>query len=124
MSTMPRVAQCMHHLPTDVANEAASKSGFLRRQRKLDGASFVRTLVFSWLANPEASAEERAQVAASRGVRISAHGLDKRRAERGAECLRLVLEAAIGRAIVAADPAAVPISRRFEGVSTSTMGRC
>jgi hypothetical protein len=106
----------MRHVLTNVANEAASKSGFLRRRRKLDGASFVQTLVFSWLANPKASAEERAQVAASRGVSISAYGLDKRLDERGAQCLRLVLQAAVEQAVAAADPAAVPILRRFSGV--------
>ncbi len=116
MSTIPRVAECMHRLLTDFANEAAKKSGFIRRQRKLDGASFVQALVFSWLANPDASAEERAQVAASRGVRISAYGLDKRCTRRAAECLRLVLEAALGQVIAAADPAAVPILQRFSGV--------
>jgi hypothetical protein len=117
MSTIPRVADYMRHVLTDVADEAAEKSGFIRRRRKLDGASFVQTLVFGWLANPEASAaEERAQVAASRGVRISAYGLDKRLDERGAECLRLVLEAAVGQAVAAAEPAAVPILRRFSGV--------
>lgn len=116
MSTIPRVAECMHRVLTDVANEAAEKSGFVRRRRKLDGASFVQALVFGWLANPEASAEERAQVAASRGAPISAYGLDKRCTQRGAECLRLVLETAVGRAVAAAEPAAVPILGRFEGV--------
>jgi len=106
----------MRHVLTDVANEAAKKSGFVRRQRKLDGASFVQSLLFGWLANPQASGEERAQVAAARGVQISAYGLDKRLTKRAAECLRLVLEAAVGQAVVAADPAAVPILRRFEGV--------
>jgi hypothetical protein len=106
----------MRRVLTDFANEGAIKSGFVKRRRKLDGASFVQTLVFGWLANPQASAEERAQVAASRGVEISAYGLDKRLTERGAECLRLVLEAAVGQAVGAAEPAAVPILRRFEGV--------
>ncbi len=117
MSTIPRVAQCMHRVLTDFANEAAKKSGFIQRQRKLDGASFVQSLVFGWLANPHATNEERAQVAAARGVlQISAYGLDKRLTERAAECLRLVLEANVGQAIAAADPAAVPILRRFSGV--------
>lgn len=117
MSTIPRVAQCMHRVLTDFANEAAKKSGFIQRQRKLDGGSFVQSLVFGWLANPHATNEERAQVAAARGVQISAYGLDKRLlTERAAECLRLVLEAAVGQAIAAADPAAVPILRRFSGV--------
>lgn len=106
----------MRHVLIEVADEAARKSGFLKRRRKLDGASFVQALVFGWMSNPEATAEERAQVAASRGVSISAHGLNKRLDERGAECLRLVLAAAIERVIVASEPAAVEVLRRFDGV--------
>jgi hypothetical protein len=107
----------MHRVLTDFADQAAKKSGFIQRQRKLDGASFVQALVFGWLANPDATNEERAQVAASCGVHMSAYGLDKRLSEqRAAECLKLVLEAAVGQAVAAADPAAVPILRRFGGV--------
>lgn len=106
----------MHHVLTIVADEAAKKSGFVKRRRKLDGASFVQALVFGWMANPEATAEERAQVAASRGAPISAYGLDKRCDERGADCLRRVLAAAVRRAVVSAEPAAVPILGRFNGV--------
>lgn len=117
MSTIPQLADAMRHVLNAGADEAAIKSGFIRRRRKLDlGASFVQALVFGWMANPEATCEERAQVAASRGVSISAHGLDKRLDQRGAECLRQVLETALGQAINAADPAAVEILGRFEGV--------
>ncbi len=116
MSTIPRVADSMRHVLTVAADEAAKNSGFVKRRRKLDGASFVQALVFGWMANPEATAEERAQVAASRGVPISAYGLDKRCDERGGDCLRRVLAAALGRAVVSAEPAAVPILGRFNGV--------
>src|SRR3954470_8668981 len=114
-STIPRLVHAMPHVLTDVADMAAKESGFLKRRRKLDGASFVQALLFGWMANPQATPEERAQVAASRGVAISAYGLDKRCDERGADCLRRVLAAALGQAIVAAEPAAVPILRRFSG---------
>jgi hypothetical protein len=121
LSTIPRVADSMCHILTVAANEAAKRSSFVKRRRKLDGASFVQALVFGWMANPEATAEataeERAQVAASRGVPISAYdGLDKRCDERGADCLRRVLTAAVGQAVACAEPAAVPILGRFEGV--------
>ncbi len=115
-STIARVADAMHHVLTDVADEAALQSGFVRRQRKLSGATFVQALVFGWLANPDATAEERAQAAAVRGVHISAHGLDKRCTERAAECLQRVLAAAVRRLLIAADPVAIPILRRFSGV--------
>jgi Transposase DDE domain len=115
-STIPRVADAMHRVLTDVADEAARQSGFLRRRRKLSGATFVQALVFGWLANPDATAEERAQAAFVRGVHISAHGLDKRCDQRAAECLRRVLSAAVHELLSASDPVAVPILRRFSGV--------
>jgi hypothetical protein len=115
-STLPQVADAMRYVLSDVAEEAARQSGFLRRQRKLSGATFVQALVFGWLANPDATAEERAQAAALRGVHISAYGLDKRCTERGAECLRRVLAAAVQRLLIASDPVAIPILRRFCGV--------
>jgi hypothetical protein len=106
----------MRHVLTTVAEEAARQSGFVRRRRKLSGATFVQALVFGWLANPDATAEERAQAAAVRGVEISAHGLDKRCDQRAAECLRRVLAAAVHELLIASDPVAVPILRRFSGV--------
>jgi hypothetical protein len=115
-STIPRVADAMRHVLTHVADEAARQSGFVRRQRKLSGATFVQALVFGWLANPDATAEERAQAAAVRGVHISAHGLDKRCTERAAECLGRVLAAAVQSLLIASDPVAIPILRRFCGV--------
>jgi Transposase DDE domain len=57
-----------------------------------------------------------AQAAAVRGVHISAHGLDKRCTEQAAECLRRVLSAAVHELLIASDPVAVPILRRFSGV--------
>ena len=115
MTTIAQVAAALHHALTAVADEAARRSGFIQRQRKLSGASFVQALVFGWLANPDATAEERAQAAAARGVAISAYGLDKRCTEAAADCLHQVLAAAVQR-VIAAAPVAVPLLRRFAGV--------
>ena len=38
-------------------------AGFVIRSRKLTGGRFVETLVFSWLANPDATYTELAQTA-------------------------------------------------------------
>jgi hypothetical protein len=115
MTTIAQVGRAMRHILTGVADEAGRRSGFIRRERKLSGASFVRALVFGWLANPDATAEERAQAAAACGVEISAYGLDKRCTEQAADCLHQVLAAA-AQQVVAADPVAIPILRRFAAV--------
>lgn len=115
MPTIAQVATAMRHVLTTVADEAGRRAGFIQRQRKRSGAAFVQALVFAWWANPAATAEERAQVAVARGVAISAYGLDKRCTEQAADCLHQVLAAAVEQ-VVAADPVAIPLLRRFAAV--------
>ena len=82
---------------------------------KLAGAKFVQTLVFGWLEDPDASLSGLTRTAAALNVRISPQALFQRFAERAAECLRRVLEAAVSE-VVAADPVAIPVLRRFSAV--------
>ena len=44
----------MQKLLTHTADEAARECGLVQRNRKLTGSALVQTLVFGWLANPEA----------------------------------------------------------------------
>jgi Transposase DDE domain len=118
MSTIPRLSRAMRHVLCASAEQAGRESGLIRRERKLTGATFVQSLVFGWIENPEATVTERAQIAAARGVQISAYGLEKRLdEERACECLRLVLARAMREVVVAsASSAAIPVLRRFSGV--------
>jgi hypothetical protein len=107
----------MRHVLGTVAQDAGRQSGFVRRERKLTGASFCQALVFGWLANPEATVEERAQAAATCGTPISPYGLEKRLDdERASKCLLRVLEKAMGEVVKAASPATIPVLERFSGV--------
>lgn len=116
MATIPQVAGAMQEVLGPVAERAARATGFVRRASKLTGARFVQTLVFGWLAQPEARLSQLAQTAAALGVPISAQGLDQRFGRASAECVREVLEAAV-RVALAASPAAVPVLRRFTQVA-------
>src|SRR5215210_6932842 len=91
MQTIPQIARALRQVLTTVADEAGRRSGFIRRRRKLSGATFVQAPVFAWLANPAASTEQ------------------------AADCLHQVLAAAVQQVITAA-PVAVPILRRFSAV--------
>lgn len=115
MPTIAQVGHALHHVLTTVADAAGQRSGFIQRQRQLTGATFVQALVFAWWANPVATAEERAQAAIARGVAISAYGLDKRCTEQAADCLHQVLAAAVEQ-LLAAEPVAIPLLRRFTAV--------
>jgi hypothetical protein len=97
MVTRPDVVDAGPAVLTEAA--AGRASGFVRRRSKLDGAAFAPARGFGWLANPAATLEERAQVAAALGVRISPRGL-----------------AAAAGAVVAAEPAAIPLLQRLNGV--------
>src|SRR5690606_11966260 len=97
------------------AERAARESGFVQRNSKLTGALFVQTLVFGFWHNPQASREQLVQTAAHLGVRLSAQALDKRLHERGADCLKRVLEAAINTQF-SASPLMLPVLSRFSAV--------
>jgi len=124
MSTITRVAKAMQRVLTEEANEAAEKTGFVKRERKFSGASFVQTLTFGWLSKGDASLGELNQAAAAVGVEISQQGIDKRFGPEAAECMRQVLEAAMEE-VIKAEPATIPILQRFNGVhllDSSTIG--
>lgn len=115
MSSLAQVATAMQHVLTAVADAAARETKFVRRVRKWTGALFVQTLVLGWLGNPAASLSELTQVAAKLGVAVSPQSLAQRFTEEAATLLERVLTAAIEQ-VVAADPVAVPLLRRFTGV--------
>lgn len=76
MSIVPQVADAMQEILTETADVIGRETGFIQRQRKLSGSSFVQTLVFGWLSNPDATLEELAQTAATLGIDITPQGLN------------------------------------------------
>ena len=88
MLTVTQVAKAMQTVLTKAANQAGRTTGFIKREVKLSGATFCQSLVFGWLANPEASLEELSQTAALVGVQITPQGLDQRRRRVRAEARR------------------------------------
>lgn len=115
MCTVPQVAGIMQTVLGPLAAQIARASGFVQRMSKMGGSEFVSTLVFGWMANPEATLEELAQMAASLGVCISPQGIDQRFTPEAAAFLKDLLDAAVSE-VVAATPAAVPLLQRFQGV--------
>ena len=87
MLTVTQVSTAMQTGLNEAANEAGQATGFIQRMVKLTGGSFCQSLVFGWLANPQASLEELSQTAALIGVEITPQGLDQRFTEQAAACL-------------------------------------
>ena len=77
-TTIPQLSRILQRLLIEDANRIGRESGFIQRQRKLSGASFVQRLIFGWQANPQASLEELCQSARVCGVAISPQGLQER----------------------------------------------
>jgi len=115
MTTITQVAQAMQTVLTEVADEVARRTGFVRRRSKLTGAKFCQTLVWGWLANPQASLEELAQTAALVGAPISPQAIDQRFSPTAAACLKQVLDETV-KQVITATPAQLAILQRFNGV--------
>ena len=89
MDIIPQVAGAMQTVLTTCANTAAKATKFIKRERKLTGAAFVQTLVFGFLANPEATYEQLSQTAVSIGVEVTPQAIEQRLTEEASEmCLK------------------------------------
>ncbi len=108
--TIEKLACALQTLFTTVAAQAAQESTMIRRQRKISGADFVKTLVFGWLEDPKATIDELAE-----GLGVSKQGLDQRLDARAADCLWRVVRKATQQ-LFAASPETIPLLRRFSGV--------
>lgn len=115
METIAKVTRAMQRVLGTEAERAARATGCVRRVREFTGATFVQTLVFGWLARPAATLEQLCHTAAARGVAITPQGLDARFTEAAAACLHQVVEATV-TAVIATEPAAVPLLDRFAAV--------
>ena len=115
MPIIEQVADALQDVFGDVAQRLARNTRFVQRESKLGGAHFVQTLVFTYLANPNATLAELSQTAAALGVAITPEGLTQRLTAEAATFLQEVLAAAVTRTL-AADPLAIPLLERFAGV--------
>jgi hypothetical protein len=70
MTTIAQVAAAMQTILSTTADAAAHRPRFVQRPRraKLTGSTFAQTLVFGWLADPDASLDSLAQTAAAVGA--------------------------------------------------------
>jgi len=115
MNIVARVAGAMQAVLTDTAEKLARSTGFIQRQGKLTGPTFVQGLVFGWMHNPKATLEELSQALAAVGVEISGQGLDQRFTAAAARFLQQVLEAAC-RQVIQAEAVASSVLAKFNGV--------
>jgi hypothetical protein len=115
MATIPEIAGAIRTVLADVAASAARQTGFVKRASKLDGPAFAQCMVFGVLGNPQPTLDGLAQKAAALGVEITPQGLDDRFSPEAAAFLEQLLNAAVTQ-VVSAEPVAIPLLGRFNGV--------
>lgn len=115
MSIIHDIAEALQDILTTGANTAAKESGFVQRKSTLDGPAFVQTLVFGFLANPDATGQELEQTAIDRGIEVTESAIVQRYSATSAEFMRLIVQQAIER-VITADPAMIPLLNRFSHV--------
>lgn len=79
----------------DETNRAAREKGFMIRDRKLDGNKFLKTLVFGFLQEPQASLNQLCQVSRDMEVEITRQGLDNRLNDKAVQFLQERLKTAL-----------------------------
>lgn len=115
MSMVNQIAKAMQVVLGEWADEKACDIGFVQRQRKVSGSSFVQSLVFGWLANGASRMEELSQSSSNVGVSISRQGLHQRFTPEAAQFLKAVLCKSIEQVIGTQTPPD-PLLERFAGV--------
>jgi len=115
MNTIAQIAMTMKTILTTEAERLGRKVEFVQRTGKLSGSTFVQTLVFGFMDNPQATIEDLSQTAAVVGVEISPQGLDQRFTGEAVELLKQVLTRVVSQ-VIEATPAAVQVLQRFNGV--------
>lgn len=117
MSTIPQVSQAMQHLLITTAQAADAKLHYTKRpdRAKFTAATLTQTLVFGFLAHPDARIEQLAHSAARVGVDVSPQAIDQRFSRATAALLQEVVTASMHH-VIGADPVAIPILQRFSAV--------
>jgi hypothetical protein len=113
--TVAKLSDTLQTVFTAAAEQAARQAGLIRRRRLLTGPAFVQGLVFTWLRDPQASYEDLAAGVADAGAPLAVSALEGRFTPAAADCLRRVLEHAVGQ-LLAADPAAGTALAAFSDV--------
>ena len=112
-----QIAGTVQQVLTVTAEEVARREGFGQRHGKLAGARFAQTLVCGFLAHPEASLQDLAQVAAMVAEPVTPQAVDERFTPEAADYLEALLAAVVAKAVQSSEATAVEVLRRFPSVS-------
>ena len=115
MGTIAQISTAMRYVLEEVAEKEGRETGFVQRQGKLSGKSFVQAMVFGVLGKPELSYTELSQAAGSVGVTISPQGLEQRFTPAASQLMEAVLQAGV-KQVMSGGATRIAILQRFAGV--------
>jgi hypothetical protein len=114
--TVAELHTALHDLFNDTADLLAKDTGFCQRKRQLCGSAFAKSLVFSLLDRPCSSLQDYADFAAEHlNVHVSHNAVEQRFTDQAVDFLATLLAEALNRCLTA-QPALLPLLRRFHGV--------
>lgn len=97
------LANVLETLFGDQAQQLAYETGFVQRHSPIDGPAFAKTLVFGFLAEPDASYTDLQQVLACQGVVVSPQAIEQRMSEAASRLLLRLVESLLTVALIGED---------------------
>jgi hypothetical protein len=116
MTSVAQIGRCLKYILEERANVLARQTGCIKRHRKFSGADLAQMLVFGWLAQPDASLEMLASLAATREIQVSDTAVHKRFNRACAHFLHALLEEMMSVLVEASQDAPLELLKRFESV--------
>ncbi len=118
MTSITELAHRMQTLLTRTADELAKATGFVKRQRRISGASFAQAVVLGRLAAPDGTRRQLQQSAGLAGAKV----IEQRCKPSAVSFMRALLEAGIQHVITQESELPVNLAR-FKGVYISDGSR-
>jgi hypothetical protein len=115
IDTIAQIATAMQTILGEEADRIGRETGFIKREKKVKGSTFIQAMVYGFQSNPEMTYEELSQSAATIGLAMSAQGMEQRFCKEAAEFTQKVLENAVNQ-VITHEIESDTLIRRFEGV--------
>jgi len=115
MAIVHEVAKAVQSLLNEMAEETAKECQVIKRQRKFSARSLAQTFVLGFLANPNASDEDLAQMAGVLGVHVSTQAVEQRYSTELADFLEKIFRRAMA-IVVQSSQVLAPLLDRFTDV--------
>src|SRR5260370_11456545 len=115
MRSVTQLAEALREILEEEANELAKETGFVQRERIINGADFAQTLIFGWLEEPEITLDGMTQIAQRREVEITSSGWRQRFTPQAVAFMERLVQR-LTQVRLEAEAAPVALLKRFTAV--------